>query len=99
MLSTCDRSRPSAAAILSVAIIVAQFTRVTDLWQIAIVTIAMGIMNSSPASVGSQSVNLTVVTGTLNKIGRHLALGWAGTAGVRIRRACGVSADLRRAHS
>jgi uncharacterized membrane protein YoaK (UPF0700 family) len=65
------------AALLSVAIIVARFTRHTDLCQIAIVSIAMGIMNSTVTRVGSESVSLTFVTGTLSKIGSHLALAWA----------------------
>ena len=37
----------------------------------------MGIMNSTVTRVGSESVSLTFVTGTLSKIGRHLALAWA----------------------
>jgi uncharacterized membrane protein YoaK (UPF0700 family) len=65
------------AALLSVAVIVAQFTRLTDLCHIAIVSLAMGIMNSTVTRVGSESVSLTLVTGTLSKIGSHLALAWA----------------------
>ena len=65
------------ASLLSVAIIVARFTRLTELCQIAIVSIAMGIMNSTVTRVGSESVSLTFVTGTLSKIGSHLALAWA----------------------
>jgi uncharacterized membrane protein YoaK (UPF0700 family) len=64
-------------ALLSVAIVVAQFTRVSDLCQIAIVSIAMGIMNSTVTRVGSESVSLTFVTGTLSRIGSHLALAGA----------------------
>jgi uncharacterized membrane protein YoaK (UPF0700 family) len=76
------RSRPLeislvVAVLLSLTIFVAWLRLLGDLFQIATVSIAMGIMNSSPASVRSESVNLTVVTGTLNKIGRHLALAWA----------------------
>ena len=42
---------------------------------IAAISFAMGIMNTTLSHVGSESVNLTFVTGTLNRIGRHLALG------------------------
>ncbi|MBS0191864.1 MAG: YoaK family protein [Phycisphaerales bacterium] len=41
---------------------------------IAFVALAMGIMNTAFTRVGSEPVNLTFVTGTLNKIGAHLAL-------------------------
>src|SRR5215467_9715657 len=38
-------------------------------------SIAMGIINPAVTSVGREPINLTFVTGTLNKIGVHLALG------------------------
>jgi uncharacterized membrane protein YoaK (UPF0700 family) len=41
---------------------------------IAIVSAAMGIMNSAFSRVGAQSVSLTFVTGTLGRVGSHLAL-------------------------
>jgi uncharacterized membrane protein YoaK (UPF0700 family) len=41
---------------------------------IAIVSAAMGIMNSAFSRVGAQSVSLTFVTGTLSRVGSHLAL-------------------------
>ena len=34
----------------------------------------MGIMNSALSRVGAQSVSLTFVTGTLSRVGSHLAL-------------------------
>jgi uncharacterized membrane protein YoaK (UPF0700 family) len=34
----------------------------------------MGIMNTTLSRVGAEKMNLTFVTGTLNKIGDHLAL-------------------------
>ena len=64
------------AAVLSVAIILARLTPSTHLFQIAIVSLAMGIMNSSVSRVGAESVSLTFVTGTLSRIGSHLALAW-----------------------
>jgi uncharacterized membrane protein YoaK (UPF0700 family) len=41
---------------------------------IAIVSVAMAIMNSAFSRVGAQSVSLTFVTGTLSRVGSHLAL-------------------------
>jgi uncharacterized membrane protein YoaK (UPF0700 family) len=41
---------------------------------IASISFAMGIMNSALSRVGAQSVSLTFVTGTLSRIGSHLAL-------------------------
>jgi uncharacterized membrane protein YoaK (UPF0700 family) len=40
---------------------------------IAIVSAAMGVMNSAFSRVGAQSVSLTFVTGTLSRVGSHLA--------------------------
>jgi uncharacterized membrane protein YoaK (UPF0700 family) len=37
-------------------------------------SIAMGMMNPAVSRVGSEPVSLTFVTGTLNKVGNHLAL-------------------------
>jgi uncharacterized membrane protein YoaK (UPF0700 family) len=44
--------------------------------QITIMTLslAMGMLNITHSRVGAEKVNLTFVTGTLNKLGRHLAL-------------------------
>ena len=41
---------------------------------IAALSLAMGLMNTLISQIGAEAVNLTFVTGTLNKIGRHLAL-------------------------
>lgn len=41
---------------------------------IAIVSAAMGVMNSAFSRVGAQSVSLTFVTGTLSRVGSSLAL-------------------------
>jgi uncharacterized membrane protein YoaK (UPF0700 family) len=41
---------------------------------IATLSLAMGLMNTLLSQIGAEAVNLTFVTGTLNKIGRHLAL-------------------------
>jgi uncharacterized membrane protein YoaK (UPF0700 family) len=41
---------------------------------IAAISFAMGVMNSALSRVGAQSVSLTFVTGTLSRVGAHLAL-------------------------
>jgi uncharacterized membrane protein YoaK (UPF0700 family) len=41
---------------------------------IAIVSATMAVMNSAFSRVGAQSVSLTFVTGTLSRVGSHLAL-------------------------
>lgn len=40
---------------------------------IALIAFAMGLMNTTFSRVGNEQVNLTFVTGALNKIGTHLA--------------------------
>lgn len=48
-----------------------------NLWnvhsEIALLSLAMGMMNPALSKVGAESVGLTFVTGTLNRIGGHLA--------------------------
>jgi uncharacterized membrane protein YoaK (UPF0700 family) len=39
-------------------------------------SLAMGMINPAVSRVGKEPVSLTFVTGTLNKIGDHLALGF-----------------------
>jgi uncharacterized membrane protein YoaK (UPF0700 family) len=46
---------------------------------IALLSASMGIMNPAVARIGAESVNLTFVTGALNKVGHHLALAARGT--------------------
>ena len=41
---------------------------------IAVLSLAMGLMNATLSRVGAEPVSLTFVTGTLNKLGQHLAL-------------------------
>ena len=43
---------------------------------IAMLSFAMGIMNTTMKAVGGQTVALTYVTGTLNTLAQHLALGF-----------------------
>jgi uncharacterized membrane protein YoaK (UPF0700 family) len=46
---------------------------------ISLLSVSMGIMNPAVARIGAESVNLTFVTGALNKVGTHLALAARGT--------------------
>jgi uncharacterized membrane protein YoaK (UPF0700 family) len=46
---------------------------------IALLSASMGIMNPAVARIGAESVNVTFITGALNKIGNHLALAARGT--------------------
>jgi uncharacterized membrane protein YoaK (UPF0700 family) len=41
---------------------------------IATLSLAMGLINTTLSHIGAEPVNLTFVTGTLNKMGHHLAL-------------------------
>ena len=41
--------------------------------EISMLSLAMGMMNPALSKVGAESVSLTFVTGTLNRIGAHLA--------------------------
>jgi uncharacterized membrane protein YoaK (UPF0700 family) len=41
---------------------------------IAVLSFAMGLSNTSMSRVGAQSVNVTFVTGTLSRLGMHLAM-------------------------
>ena len=45
---------------------------------IALLSASMGIMNPAVARIGAESVNVTFVTGALNKIGNHLVLAARG---------------------
>lgn len=68
---------------------------------IALLSASMGIMNPAVARIGAESVNLTFVTGGLNKLGNHLALAARGatlldaqgTSDTHLRRA-GLEAGL-----
>jgi uncharacterized membrane protein YoaK (UPF0700 family) len=62
------------AALLSIGIVAAYFS--WPVWvSILVLSTAMGIMNTSITHVGGQSVSLAFVTGDLNNLGQHLALG------------------------
>lgn len=68
------RLSASVAAMLSIGIVAAYFS-----WpgwvSILVLSTAMGIMNTSITQVGGQSVSVGFVTGDLNNLGQHLALG------------------------
>jgi uncharacterized membrane protein YoaK (UPF0700 family) len=62
------------AALLAVMIGLTQLGWSGGAAGIATLSVAMGIMNTTLSRVGAQSVNPTFVTGTLSRMGTHLAL-------------------------
>ena len=62
------------AALLAVTIGLTQLGWSGSAVGIATLSLAMGIMNTALSRVGAQSVSLTFVTGTLSRMGTHLAL-------------------------
>jgi uncharacterized membrane protein YoaK (UPF0700 family) len=49
-----------------------------NIFRTAAMSLSMGILNLSVARIGSESISITLVTGTLSKIGSHLALALRG---------------------
>jgi uncharacterized membrane protein YoaK (UPF0700 family) len=66
------------AAALAAIVVLTHFGLLSGGAAIAAISFAMGIMNSALSSVGAQSVSLTFVTGTLSRVGSHLALAARG---------------------
>jgi uncharacterized membrane protein YoaK (UPF0700 family) len=63
-----------AAALLAVVLVATWLDSLAIGMGIATLSLAMGIVNTALSRVGGEAVSLTFVTGTLNKIGSHLAL-------------------------
>ncbi|MBV8864390.1 MAG: DUF1275 domain-containing protein [Acidobacteriaceae bacterium] len=64
----------TAAALLAITIVLRPLGLLnTEVW-ISLLSIAMGTLNPTLSRVGAENVNLTFVTGALNKAGNHLAL-------------------------
>jgi uncharacterized membrane protein YoaK (UPF0700 family) len=61
------------AVFLTLSIVIARFADARGGLDITILSFAMGMMNTTLSRVGSESLNLTFVTGTLGKIAGHLA--------------------------
>lgn len=65
------------AAVAVIWIFVIAITSVdalSNMFPTAAMSLSMGILNLSVARIGSESISITLVTGTLSKIGSHLAL-------------------------
>jgi uncharacterized membrane protein YoaK (UPF0700 family) len=62
------------SALLAVIIGLTQLGSLNAPVAIAVLSLAMGVMNSTLSHVGAEPVSLTFVTGALNKLGQHLAL-------------------------
>ena len=67
------------ATLLASVIGVTQLSSLGSGVGIAMLSLAMGLMNTALSRVGNQSVNLVFVTGTLNAIAQHLALAFKGS--------------------
>jgi uncharacterized membrane protein YoaK (UPF0700 family) len=61
------------AAALAEVVGLTHFGFLTVGFGIAIVSIAMGVMNTAFSRVGAEAITLTFVTGTLSRVGSHLA--------------------------
>jgi uncharacterized membrane protein YoaK (UPF0700 family) len=64
----------AVSTLLAAIIGVTQLGRLNAEVGIAALSLAMGLMNTTLSRVGAVPVSLTFVTGTLNKVGHHLAL-------------------------
>ncbi len=62
------------AGLLSINIGFTELGVTCNLISIAILSFAMGVLNTTLSRIGAEKINVTFVTGTLNKIGSHLAL-------------------------
>ncbi len=88
------------AALLAAAAALEQGGLGIAIVEIALISLAMGMMNPAVSKVGSEPVSLTFVTGTLNRMGGHLAaalgprcLGSAETRSSHLLRA-GIDASM-----
>jgi uncharacterized membrane protein YoaK (UPF0700 family) len=63
------------AVLLSASLAAVYLDPRTGWFSIILLSLAMGVMNTTITHVGRQSVSLGFVTGDLNNLGRHLALG------------------------
>jgi uncharacterized membrane protein YoaK (UPF0700 family) len=61
------------AGLLATVAVLEQQGRRNVFAEIAMLAVAMGMMNPALSKIGGESVSLTFVTGTLNRIGGHLA--------------------------
>ena len=63
----------TAAVLLALVIGLSQLSAIHSAEHIAVVSFAMGVLNTAFSRVGAQQVGLTFVTGTLSRFGIHLA--------------------------
>jgi len=70
----------TSAAFMAVFVILNLRVASIDEVGIALLSVSMGIMNPAVGRIGAESVNLTFVTGALDKVGGHLGMAAHGTA-------------------
>lgn len=63
-----------SASLLAIAFMVTHWHLMGMNFAISVLSLAMGSMNTALSRLGMEPVNLTFVTGTLNKLGGHLAM-------------------------
>ncbi|MBX9651977.1 DUF1275 domain-containing protein [bacterium] len=63
-----------AASLLAIAFITTHWHWMGPNFIISVLSVGMGSMNTALSRLGMEPVNLTFVTGTLNKLGGHLAM-------------------------
>ena len=61
------------AGLLATAAALEQIGLVIAIAEIALISVAMGMMNPAVSKVGAEPISLTFVTGTLNRMGGHFA--------------------------
>lgn len=69
------------AALLAIAAGFEQGQIAIAVVEITLLSLAMGMMNPAVSKIGSEPIGLTFVTGTLNRMGGHLALALAPASG------------------
>jgi uncharacterized membrane protein YoaK (UPF0700 family) len=66
------------AGMLLVAMLLVRVTGRPGAVEIAVLSVSMGMLNTTTTRIGAQSINLAFVTGTLSRLGSHVALAWRG---------------------
>ena len=64
----------SSAALLAIVVVLMQLNLGASVFSIALISLAMGAINTTQSRVGAQSLNLVFVTGTLSRMATNFAL-------------------------
>ncbi len=69
----------SITGLLALVFVLEQFAALNANLAIALLSIAMGLLNITVSQLGPEPISVTFVTGVLNKLGQHLAWAARGT--------------------